>query len=61
MTSKPLHPKVKAVAKVAGALLALDAIIVGLAGNIPSPAVVGVLAIAHSVLPPLAGYLKSLD
>lgn len=56
---KPVHPKVKAAATVSGLLLALDALIVAIGGNIPSPAIVSVLAALHSILPSLAGYLKS--
>lgn len=58
-TPVKVHPKVKAAGQVAAALLALDAIITAVEGHIPSPAVVSVLALLHTVLPVLAGYLKS--
>lgn len=58
---KPVHPRIKLVAKVSAALLALDAVIVGIAGQIPAPAIVSVLAIIHTILPPLAGYLKTIE
>lgn len=54
-----MHPKIKVTAQVAAVLLALDAVVVALEGHIPSPAVVSVLAALHTVLPVLAGYLKS--
>lgn len=55
----PVHPKVKAAGQVAAVLLAVDGLIVALAGAIPSPKVLAVLAVLHTVLPVLAGYLKS--
>lgn len=53
------HPKVKAAVKAAAVVLAVDGVIVALLGAIPSPKVLAILAAAHTVLPPLAGYLKS--
>lgn len=54
-----LHPKVKAARNVSAVLLALDGLVVALAGAIPSPAVLSVLAVAHTVLPVVAAYLKT--
>lgn len=53
-----VHPKVKAAGQVAAVLLALDGLVVALIGAIPSAQVVAVLAVLHTVLPVVAGYLK---
>lgn len=60
MPRNPVHPKVKATAKISAVLLALDALVVALAGAIPSPAVLAILATLHTVLPALAGYIQSV-
>lgn len=54
-----VHPKVKAAAKVAAVLVALDGLVVALIGAVPSPAVLSVLVTLHAVLPIIAGYLKT--
>lgn len=53
-----LHPKVKAAAQIAAVLVVVDAIVVAVSPHV-SPAVLGVLVALHSVLPVVAGYLKS--